>query len=257
MKDSLEEIATDIRRTSVILSAKTKSSHLGCSLSMADILAYLYSSRINPDIDKFILSKGHAAIGLYSTLNVCGLMDDETLATYMQNGTQLIEHPNHAVDNVDVSTGSLGHGVAIGTGLAFAKKRKKENGHIFCLVGDGECQEGTVWESLIVSARLGLDNLTIIVDYNNLQGYSDTTNSLLAKENLRDMLRGAGLQVIEIDGHDFNQIKSSISEAQNGTKIILATTLKGKGVSFMENKFEWHYKNPDEKQLQMALDELK
>lgn len=257
MQVSAELNAKEIRRMAIKLSARTKSSHLGCALSMADILAYLYTNKIDLNNDKFILSKGHAAIGLYVTLFVCGILSEKELETYMQDGTLLIEHPNHKIAGVDVSTGSLGHGIAIGAGLAYAMKKLRKDGHTYCIVGDGECQEGTVWESLIITSRLALDNLTIIIDYNNLQGYSDQTNTLLPKKNLKKMLQGAGLNVIEIDGHNLEEIARSIEDDSKTTKVILASTIKGKGVSFMENKFEWHYKNPNEQELRIALDELK
>lgn len=224
---------------------------------MADILAYLFYEAMSTDTDRFILSKGHAAIGLYAVLFDKGLISQEEYESYHQDGSRLIAHPNHVVHGVDVSTGSLGHGPAIATGLAWAKTMDKQPGTIYCLLGDGECQEGTVWEALAFMSRKLCKNLVLIIDANNYQGFSDSSDSLLAQTVLLSMLKGTGLDVHDINGHSFEEIDAALQEPSDGPRILFARTTKGKGVSYMENKFEWHYKSPNPEQLAQALEELK
>lgn len=253
----LKEKAKAIRRLCVKSSARTNSSHLGCSLSMADMMAYLFFERIDSGTDSFILSKGHAAIGLYATLYEKGTISRKDYESYHTNGSQLLAHPNHFVKGIEVSTGSLGHGPAIAAGLAWGKSMDKQSGTVYCLLGDGECQEGTVWEALIFISRGLFKNLVFFIDANNYQGFSDSSDSLFAQKKLLAMLKGTGLDVREIDGHSFKEMHHALADPLDKPRILIARTIKGKGVSYMENRFEWHYKSPSPEQLAQALEELK
>jgi len=252
----LKKKAKTIRRLCVQSSARTNSSHLGCSLSMADLMAYLFFEQMDQKADTFILSKGHAAIGLYAALYEKGTISQKEYESYHTNGSQLLAHPNHFVNGVEVSTGSLGHGPAIAAGLAWGKSIDKKPGTVYCLLGDGECQEGTVWEALIFISRGLFKNLVLIIDANNYQGFSDSSDSLFAQKKLLLMLKGTGLDVREINGHSFKEIDQALTDPLNKPRILFAHTTKGKGVSYMENKFEWHYKSPNSEQLAQALEEL-
>lgn len=253
----LKEKAKTIRRLCVESSARTNSSHLGCALSMTDLMTYLFYEGMDHKVDKFILSKGHAVVGLYAVLYDRGFISREEYESYHINGSKLLAHPNHVVGGVEVSTGSLGHGPAISAGLAWAMSMDGKPGTIYCMLGDGECQEGTVWEALIFIARNFFRNLVLIIDVNNYQGFSDSSDSLLAQEKLLSMLKGTGLDVREIDGHSFEEIQEALLEPLDKPRIVFARTVKGKGVSYMEHKFEWHYKSPNLEQLAQALEELK
>lgn len=255
----LEEKAKKIRRNCLTYVAAAKSSHIGSMLSIADILAYLFYREMKKE-DRFVLSKGHSSLALYSILADKGTISEEMLKTYYQNGSCLIGHLNHKVPGVSVSTGSLGHGLPLAEGMALAGKIDRKKSKIFCLIGDGECQEGSVWESLIFTSRHDLKNLIIIIDANKLQGY-DFCENVFPEKRLIEMLKATGLNFYEINGHDFSEMENTFKKIENSknekASIIFAHTIKGKGISFMENKLEWHYKSPDPEQLKCALSELK
>lgn len=253
----LIEKSKTIRRICLKRMTQTRSSHIGCVFSMIDIVTYLFCEHMDYQIDKFILSKGHAVAGLYTVLYDSGIINREEYESYYVNDSYFIAHPNHMVNGIEVSTGSLGHGLAIAAGLAWAYSMDGKPGTIYCLLGDGECQEGSVWETLIFISRNLFKNLVIIIDANNYQGFSDTCDSLFSKKKLSQMLKGTGLDVREIDGHNFKEIHEALLDNFDVPRILLAYTVKGKGVSYMENRFEWHYKIPDPNQLAQALDELK
>lgn len=253
----LLEKSKSIRRTCLQNMTKAHSSHIGCVFSMVDIVTYLFYEKMNHQIDKFILSKGHAVAGLYTVLYDRGMINREEYESYYENDSRFMSHPNHIVNGIEVSTGSLGHGLAIAAGLAWANSMDKKLGTIYCLLGDGECQEGSVWETLIFIARNLFKNLVIIIDANNYQGFSDTCDSLFSQKKLFQMLKGTGLDVHEMDGHNFKEIHSALKDNLNVSRVLLAHTIKGKGVSYMENRFEWHYKTPNPDQLDQALKELK
>jgi transketolase len=243
---------------------KAKASHIGSALSIADILAVLYGSImcINPKDqndrfrDRFILSKGHACVALYATLAEIGFINKEQLSTYGDDFSWLMNHISHKVNGVEFSTGSLGHGLSFGVGKALSTKIRGENWRTFVLLGDGEMDEGANWEALMFASHHKLSNITAIIDYNNLQSL-DTVENTLALEPLADKLRAFGWFVHEIDGHDHLLISEALSNASVGKPTaIIARTTKGKGISFMENRIEWHYKNPNDEQLVMALAEL-
>jgi len=249
---AIQEMAKNIRIDSLKMVHRAKASHIGSALSCADILAVLYSDFAN---DKLILSKGHATVALYAALKHSGY--NLNLEEYGQNGSPLMHHASHKVPGVEWSTGSLGHGMPVGVGKAMAEKLTGRLRPIRVLVSDGELQEGSNWEAIMFAAHHKLNNLTMIVDYNNLQSIT-TVDETLSLEPLESKLRAFGWDVQDIDGHDFRYIFKALIrtlDAEKPTAIICRTT-KGKGVSFMENKVEWHYKYPDEQQLIQAITEI-
>ncbi len=252
--EELQRKANDLRKICLRKSHDTRASHIGSIFSIMDILVYLYYSGYMHDNDKLILSKGHAVLGLYAILQDLKIITTEQFNSYRTNGSRLIEHPSHQINGIHVSTGSLGHGLAISIGLALASPKRQ----IYCVMGDGECQEGSVWESAIIASRLKLKNLTIVVDYNKYQGFSDSSELIFSKSKMLKMFSALNFLVVEIDGHNFKDIKRAFScqDQEERTKVIIASTIKGKGVSFMEDHFEWHYKSPDDIQLKTALKEL-
>ena len=259
-------LATEIRRNSLRMVYQAKASHIGGALSMVDILSVLYSSILNYDSsipdwelrDRFILSKGHSCFSFYSTLALCGFFPLEELDEYGKDGSRLLSHTTHYVPGVELSAGSLGHGLPVGCGIALAAKRKKVSYRTYVLVGDGEMDEGSNWEALLFAAHFGLDNLCLIIDYNKIQSLG-ATNDVLKLEPLKTKLEAFNLNVIQIDGHDhqalFNAFKS-IESLKGKPSVIIADTIKGKGVSFMENQLLWHYKSPNEEQYNQAIKEI-
>jgi len=264
----LENKARKLRRDILKVVASAKSSHVGSMLSIIEILTYLFYEKMefnrsnykNKDRDKFILSKGHASLALYSILADKDIIDKSQLETYCKNGGKLIGHLDHSVEGVEISTGSLGHGLPIATGIALANKLDKLNNKTYCLIGDGECNEGSIWESFIFIANNDLKNLVVFIDANKLQGY-DFCDKILPENRLINLLKSLDLNFYEIDGHNFSDLQKTFekisSSDNNKASIILAHTTKGKGVSFMENKLEWHYKSPNVEELKNALEELR
>ena len=253
--DELLKKANSLRKVCLQISHDTHASHVGSIFSMMDILVFIYYSgimRLNDDY--FVLSKGHAVLGLYAVLRDLNIITQEQLDSYRVDGTELIEHPSFHINGIDVSTGSLGHGLPISIGLAMANPSRR----VYCLMGDGECQEGSVWESAIIASRLRLKNLTIIVDCNRYQGYSDSGDWLFPTNRIKKMFSSLDFSVSKIDGHNYDEIRKAFltPKSLNRTKVIVASTVKGKGVSFIENRFEWHYKSPDDEQLEIAIKEL-
>ena len=210
------------------------------------------------DRDRFILSKGHACAALYAALAVKGFFPVEELEQFGMDGSRLTTHAGYAVPGVELSTGSLGHGLPVSCGLALAAKRDHKAWRTFVLVSDGECEEGSTWEAALFAGHHGLDNLVAIVDANGLQGLG-TVREILNLDPLADKLRDFGWAVHEIDGHEHEQIRKALLEVPcvpGKPTAIIAHTIKGKGVSFMEHKLEWHYKSPSAEQLLAALLEL-
>ncbi|MFH1840211.1 MAG: transketolase [Nanoarchaeota archaeon] len=263
----LIEKAKKMRRDIVQIVSSTKSSHIGSMFSIVDILIYLFYEKIEftkencmqTNRDKFILSKGHASLALYSILYDKDIITKDDLYSYCKDGSCLIGHLDHKVKGVDVSTGSLGHGLSISAGMALANKMNNNDHRVYCLLGDGECNEGSVWEALIFVSNNKLKNLVIILDANKLQGF-DYCEKILPESKLIDLLESMGLNFYEVNGHNFEEMKllfNKIKDHDNdNATIIFAHTIKGKGVSFMENKLEWHYKSPNEVELKQALMEL-
>jgi len=246
---------------------KSKASHIGSCLSCADILAHLYSNWLRvdpknpdwPDRDRFILSKGHAAAAIYATLGLIGFFPLSWLDSYSCDDAKLGGHINHtSAPGVEVSSGSLGHGLPIGVGMALGAKREQKKYRVVVLLSDGECDEGSNWEALLLGSTHNLDNLLVIIDYNKLQAYG-RVNEVAILEPFAKKLRAFNCSVKEINGHDHLSIASALSLfpfEENKISIILAHTVKGKGISFMEDSLPWHYKSPSDEQLAVALAEL-
>jgi len=260
------ELGRRIRQSALRMVHKAGASHIGSCLSAADILAVLYGRvlRIDParpdwpNRDRFILSKGHAAAALYAALAERGFFPCERLATYCENGSELTGHVNHAVPGVEVSTGSLGHGLPIGCGMALAAKRGGLGWRTFVLLSDGECDEGSTWEAALFAPHHKLDNLVAIVDYNKIQSFG-SVKDVLDLAPLADKWRAFRWEVHEVDGHDHREIEEALraaAAAAGRPTAVIAHTVKGKGVSYMEDKLTWHYKSPDDGQLDQAIREL-
>jgi len=234
---------------------ESKACHIGSNLSCIDILIVLFHKLISSN-DKFILSKGHSAGALYIALWSIGILKDSDLVTFNQDDTLLAGHPlPNEIKNISFSTGSLGHGLSLSAGIALSKKIKSTKGQVFCLTSDGEWQEGSTWEALIFSCHHNLDNLTIIVDHNNLQGFG-STNDVASMSPLNKIINGFNLEVITIDGHSPEEILSALKKKQNKCRLIILETTKGNGVSFMENKMEWHYLSLNKDQYNQAIQEV-
>ncbi len=267
LAENYEKLPREIRRRIVRMVFRSQTSHIGSALSVVDILTVLYFKILsidpkNPqaeDRDRFILSKGHSCAALYATLALRGFFSEEILESYCQDDGRLPGHATmHCVPGVEVSTGSLGHGLAIGSGMAIAAKRANQKYRVFALLSDGECDEGSVWEAAMFAGHHKLDNLTAVIDRNRIQAFG-STDQVLDLEPLADKWTAFGWAVRKIDGHDYVQIEETLADVPFEPKkpsAIIAQTIKGKGVSFMENKLAWHYKSPNAEQLAQALAEL-
>jgi len=254
-KLSSVEIAKQIRVRILQLSNIAKSSHVGSCLSIVEILVVLYKNFINKK-NIFVLSKGHACLAYYCVLQKFGYFSNKTLNSYGKNNTILLSHVSHRVPGVEFSTGSLGHGLPYAIGRALADKINKTDNKVFVLISDGELNEGTTWESLLFATFHKLENLIIIIDYNKIQSL-DFTKNVLKLEPLRKKFQSFGCNVKNIDGHNFIQIyKSFLIKKNKKPTVIIANTIKGKGVNFMENSISWHYKYPSAQELQVAIKEI-
>lgn len=263
-----ELLSKKIRKHALKMTHLGNSSHIGSNLSIADILAVLYGCILHynskdPKLanrDRFILSKGHAGAALYATLAECGFMPLEKLKTHCQNGSDLSGHISHkGIPGVELSTGSLGHGLPVACGIALAAKINKKKHRVFALLSDGECDEGSNWEAILFAAHHKLNNLTVIIDRNRLQSIYSTEDTL-ALEPFGEKWKSFGWDVIDINGHDHNELFQSCSNDKNlKTKplCVIANTIKGKGVSFMENNTLWHYRSPQGDEYRLAMEELK
>lgn len=259
--------AQRIRQHALEMTSRAGSSHIASVLSMADIIAVLYGSVLHvdpanprwPERDRFILSKGHAAAGVYAALAERGFFPVATLATHCQNGSALHGHiAHHGVPGVEFSTGSLGHGLPVGAGMAYGAKLDGKSHRVFVVLSDGECDEGSVWEAAMFSGHHRLHNLIAIVDYNKMQSLK-TVAETLALEPFRGKWESFGWRVIEVDGHDHAQILQActpLSHQPAQPLCIIAHTTKGKGVSFMENTVLWHYRSAQGEEYQQAAEEL-
>ena len=255
----------ELRRDIVKMLHIAKSGHPGGSLSELEILIALYYEVMNidpknpqkEDRDLFVLSKGHACPGLYAVLADKGYFPKEDLWTLRKIDSMLQGHPDsHKTKGIDVNAGSLGQGASVSVGLALAAKRKNNGQKVYCLLGDGECQEGLVWEAAMSASHYKLDNLTFILDNNGLQidGKNDEVMSL---GNIKEKFSAFGFKTFEVDGHNVEEIVKALKENVSGQpKFIQAHTIKGKGISFMENNVGWHGKAPNDEELEIALKEL-
>ena len=240
------------------------SSHIGSVLSIVDILAVLYGTVMKYDCsnpewefrDRFILSKGHAGAGVYAVLAEVGFLNHSLLLQHCQNGSVFSGHVSHKnVPGVEFSTGSLGHGLPVAVGMALAAKIANRANKVYVLIGDGELAEGANWEAMLFAAHHKLNNLVLIIDRNYLQSM-DTTERTLAIDSVAKKFKAFNWSVLEIDGHDHAILQQTFSEKVQQPLVVIAKTIKGKGVSYMENKIAWHYRSPDKNLLQQALEEV-
>lgn len=263
----LNEIARLLRRDVIEMIHRRGAGHPGGSLSAAEIITALFFHHLRidpsrpawPERDRFILSKGHACATLYAAMARCGFFPLEELCTWGQIGGRLQAHPDRLkTPGVEMTTGLLGHGLAVGAGLALAARLDGLEYHTYVLMGDGECQAGVVWEGANVAAKYKLANLTVIVDYNGVQ-LDGPLHEIMPLEPFADKWRAFNFAVLEIDGHNTRQILEALDTAENihdRPTVIIAHTVKGKGVSFMENKSEWHGKPPNDAEFAQAMAEL-
>ncbi len=266
-KIELQILACKVRMGIIEAVHAAKSGHPGGSLSAADMFTYLYFKEMNidpadpddPDRDRFVLSKGHTAPGLYAALALRGYFPSEELITLRKIGSRLQGHPNmNLTPGVDMSTGSLGQGVSAAAGMAFAAKKQGKDLRVYTLLGDGEIQEGQVWEAMMFAHHYCLDNLCVIVDNNDLQ-IDGRIADVMNPYPIPDKFRAFGLNVIEIDGHDFESIEAALTCARKTSGVptaIIMKTVKGKGVSYMEDQAGWHGKAPNDEQYELAMKEL-
>ncbi len=259
-------LAKAARYDAIRMCSRARAAHIGSSLSVIDILAVLYGSVVDlspervddPQRDVVILSKGHAAAGAYAILANAGYFPVTWLENYCGDGGPLGGHVTKGhVPGVELSTGSLGHGLPFGLGVALGKRRRDANGHVYVLMSDGELDEGSNWEAALLGAHLELSNVTAIIDRNSLQSL-DTTENTVRLEPLAAKWEAFGWTVIEVDGHDHHSIEQALrrSPSTRQPTMIIARTIKGKGVSFMENQVLWHYRSPSGEVLEAALAEL-
>ncbi len=263
----LKQIANDVRKGIIEAVYSGKSGHPGGSLSITDIMTVLYFNEmnINPEQpkdenrDRLVLSKGHCAPALYSTLARRGFFESQELKTLRNIESRLQGHPDMKnIPGVDMTTGSLGQGLSSANGMAIAGKLDNKDYRVYCILGDGEIEEGQVWEAAMASSKYKLDNLCVIVDNNNLQ-IDGTIEEVMSSYPIDEKFRSFGFQIINIDGHDIDEIIKAFEVAKNvkgKPTCIIAKTIKGKGVSFMENQVGWHGKAPNEEQYRQAMEEL-
>ena len=266
--EALEKIANDIRIGIIAQIYKAQSGHPGGSLSCADILAVLYFNQMNidpkkpesPQRDRFVLSKGHCSPALYATLARKGYLDKEALDGFRKIDSNLQGHPDmNKVPGVDMTTGSLGQGLSDAVGMAIASKMDSAGCRVYCLLGDGEIEEGQIWEAAMAASKNHLDNLCVILDYNHLQ-IDGKVEDVAGLVDVGAKFESFGFKVISVDGHNIEQLIEafSIARHQKGMpSVIIAKTVKGKGVSFMENQASWHGKAPNKEQYEQAMNELK
>jgi len=248
---SASYLAKYIRLKSLLMVAKINSSHIGSCLSAAEIIAVVHQIvQSSPNV--FICSKGHAAAAFYASLSGLKIIPESMLDDFGTDGSELIGHVSHKVNGISFSTGSLGHGLPLGVGVAIASKSKQ----VYVLISDGELNEGTTWESLALASQLRLNNITLIVDANGLQSFGKT-DEVLNLEPLVDKFVSFGWCCFEVDGHAISQLTAALEVGSaDKPKVIIARTTKGKGIKEMENKLEWHYKSPSKEELEIFIKEI-
>lgn len=258
---NLKTISKQIRKSVLEIANSSKGPHVGSALSCVDILSVLYFSvlRLEPfdaNRDIFILSKGHGAMALYATLFNKGLLCEEEFFSYYQNGGVLPAHLDRQTSKyIEVSSGSLGHGLPQALGFAYSKKIKQNSGSVFVVMGDGEMQEGSVWEAIMLAPKMELDNLVVLIDRNDLQGYGKPSE-LVSFEPLEEKFASFNWDVDRINGHDHQAVFNSLMQPRSKPKAIICDTIKGKGVPFMENELKWHYFIVTDELLQKALESM-
>ena len=258
------EFATNLRVNVLKMTSIGKSSHIGSALSIADIVTVLYNDILNvspnninsENRDRFILSKGHAGAALYAALAQKNFFPIDELNNHYKDGSKMSGHISHHINGVELSTGSLGQGSGVSAGIALGLKLKKNPQRVFCLLSDGELNEGSTWEAIMFAAHQQLNNLTFIIDLNNLQSIK-TTDDTINMKPLAEKFNAFNFFVNQCDGHDFQSLKFNLAKKDiRRPAVLIARTIKGKGVSFMENKILWHYKFPTANELKAALKEL-
>ena len=266
--EDLTQFAREIRLRSLEMISRAKSSHIGSVFSCVEILACLYGRimRIRPENpnwperDRFVLSKGHACAGLYATLAIKGFFPVARLNEFYTDGATLAGHVTHkGVPGIEVSTGALGHGTALAVGLATGLRRQGSSARVFAVLSDGECDEGSTWEAVLLAPAWKLDNLTAIVDYNKIQSLG-RVDEVLPLEPFAEKWSAFGWAVRQVDGHDIEQLEDAIDPERwvaDGPRCIIAHTVKGKGVSFMEDDLLWHYRSPQGEEYERAVAELR
>lgn len=261
---SSTDLATAIRAHALRMCHHAGSSHIGTCLSMADLLAVLYQDVLRhdpkkpgwPERDRLLLSKGHGAAAMYAVLAERGYFPRAELERYGDPGSTLLGHASHLVPGVELSTGSLGHALPVACGIALAQKRDGGSQRVFVVMSDGELDEGSNWEAILFAPHHRLSNLCAVVDYNKIQSFGSVAE-VLALEPLVDKWKAFGWETREVDGHDHDAVRAALRPSTSGKPVVvIAHTVKGKGVSFMENLLAWHYKSPSKEQLQTALNEL-
>lgn len=267
-KNLYKEKAKEIRRLSLIMAHNANSSHSGGALSIADILSVLYTGVLNitpetvnaPNRDRFLLSKGHCCASVYAALAINKFLNEEDLLqNYGKNGSTYFTHISHHLNGVEISSGSLGHGLSVACGIAISGRTSKLDFNTYCLTGDGELDEGSCWEAIMFAAQQKLSHLCLIVDYNKIQSLGNVKD-ICDLSPLAAKFKAFNWNVIEINGHDYDEILSAFDNFKKETQkptVIIANTIKGKGVSFMEGELLWHYRSPNDEQLKIALEELK
>jgi transketolase len=263
LKDDLQKKAKEVRKSVITMIIKAHASHIASAYSCADILVYLYEKVLNSNPkkpnddnrDRFILSKGWAVSALYAVLAEKGFFSKQTLAEYCTDGSKFIGgSTRNGIPGIEATTTSMGHGLPVGVGMAIAAKLHKKTYKVYVVISDGECDEGSTWESLLIAAQHKLDNLIVIVDYNKWQSFGKVKD-VLGLEPLIEKLQAFNWHVQDIDGHDFEQLEKAFldkSLSKQKPNIIIANTIKGKGLSSIENKNEWHYQTPREKEIAEA-----
>lgn len=253
----MEEIAKQVRKDILFEIYNAQSGHPGGALSCTDILVAIYFKLINEG-DKVILSKGHASAALYAVLAKKGFFEREELKTFRKLGSRLQGHPSlHKIPGVDAPSGSLGQGLSIANGIALSFKLNKKENYVYCILGDGEIEEGQVWEAAMSSCHYKLNNVIAFLDYNKLQ-IDGSNDEVMKVAPVKEKFESFGWYVQEIDGHNFKEIISAVENAKKQDKpiMIIANTIKGKGVSFMENNVSWHGKAPNDEEYKRAMEEL-
>lgn len=268
MINNYQKHAKEIRRNIIKMVAFGKAAHIGSALSVVDILTVLYFKILKikhnqpdwPGRDRLVFSKGHAATALYSVLVQRGFASKKCLDNYYGDGTKLAGHPvRGCMPGIEVSTGSLGHGLPIGLGMAMSDKYDKKSSRTFVILSEGDCNEGSNWEAVMMAGHLKLDNLVVVVDYNKIQAMG-RVKEIMDLDPFKEKWQSFSWNVKEVDGHDFKKIEKSLINIpfkKNKPSVVIAHTIKGKGVSFMEDSLVWHYQYPNEEQLKQALAELK
>lgn len=265
-RDNLERVCRLVRRDVLTISHNAQIGHVGSAFSVVEILVSLYFGvlKIDPKIpnweerDRFILSKGHAAAAYFSVLCRRGFVSEKQLKTFCMEGSKLMVHPEwNGLAGIEHGTGSLGHGLPVGTGMAYAAKIIGKEYRVFVLISDSEIQEGETWEAAMFAAHHKLDNLTVVVDYNGTQAFGEVKD-ILGIEPINEKWKAFGFEVSEVDGHDVKKLVAELaSHKSKKPRVIIAKTVIGKGVSFMEGDWKWHYYDPKKEHLEKALEELK